>query len=388
MNSNFRIPLASIVTPTSIAIFLRNKTLSMDSTNPLFHRLLTLIKPGEVSAIDLAEIETIFDLNKFVTRHTNGRVTLSDDAVMLDGVRVNNVIAVRLLQMVKDGFKIDGMCRFLENLQENPSSATREQLYLWLEESSLPITADGMFLAYKKIDDDYSSYHRGPNGTKIYNRVGDKPSMPREEVDPDRNTTCSQGLHFCAYSYLPHYMGTSGRVMVVKINPADVVAIPNDYNNAKGRAWTYEIVGEVAPKDAEFAFKDVSLTNQYGTYDDSATDISSPYEDYDLDDYDFADNNFALFDGDPDDATKPCSEHECDADEYGADGWALDPNGNDHVVLVDNHGLRWSVAEVMNFYGDNNAGIEGILTAIDTNVADAKAAVKKARIYLAEHAKI
>jgi hypothetical protein len=32
--------------------------------------------------------------------------------------------------------------------------------------------------------------------------------------------------------------------MVVKINPADVVAIPADYNNAKARACKYEVVAE------------------------------------------------------------------------------------------------------------------------------------------------
>jgi hypothetical protein len=33
--------------------------------------------------------------------------------------------------------------------------------------------------------------------------------------------------------------------MICKVNPADVVAIPNDYNNTKMRVWTYEVVGEV-----------------------------------------------------------------------------------------------------------------------------------------------
>lgn len=32
--------------------------------------------------------------------------------------------------------------------------------------------------------------------------------------------------------------------MILKINPADVVAIPSDYNNTKGRTWKYEVVGE------------------------------------------------------------------------------------------------------------------------------------------------
>jgi hypothetical protein len=73
--------------------------------------------------------------------------------------------------------------------------------------------------------------------------------MPRNLVDARRDNVCSQGLHFCSKDYLDSY-GTSNRdadrCMLVKINPADVVSIPSDYNNAKGRVWTYEVVGEMA----------------------------------------------------------------------------------------------------------------------------------------------
>ena len=33
--------------------------------------------------------------------------------------------------------------------------------------------------------------------------------------------------------------------MILKINPADVVAIPKDYNNTKGRTCRYEVIGEL-----------------------------------------------------------------------------------------------------------------------------------------------
>lgn len=39
--------------------------------------------------------------------------------------------------------------------------------------------------------------------------------------------------------------------MLVKINPADVVSIPRDYNNTKGRCWTYEVVDEIARESRE-----------------------------------------------------------------------------------------------------------------------------------------
>lgn len=42
------------------------------------------------------------------------------------------------------------------------------------------------------------------------------------------------------------------RTVIVKINPRDVVSIPTDYDNSKGRACRYEVIGElgVDPEDA------------------------------------------------------------------------------------------------------------------------------------------
>ena len=38
--------------------------------------------------------------------------------------------------------------------------------------------------------------------------------------------------------------------MLLKINPADVVSIPIDYNNSKGRCCRYEVIKELPmPKD-------------------------------------------------------------------------------------------------------------------------------------------
>jgi len=34
------------------------------------------------------------------------------------------------------------------------------------------------------------------------------------------------------------------------VNPANVVSIPSDYNNAKGRTWTYRVVGEIEDWEA------------------------------------------------------------------------------------------------------------------------------------------
>ena len=74
--------------------------------------------------------------------------------------------------------------------------------------------------------------------------------MERNKVDDDKNNTCSTGLHFCGMSYLNHFGGA--RTVIVKINPRDVVSIPTDYDDAKGRACRYEVIGElgVEPEEA------------------------------------------------------------------------------------------------------------------------------------------
>jgi hypothetical protein len=76
--------------------------------------------------------------------------------------------------------------------------------------------------------------------------------MERNLVDDDQNRTCSTGLHFCSKDYLNHFGGE--RIVILKINPRDVVSIPNDYNDSKGRCARYEIVDEIDKDKADEAF--------------------------------------------------------------------------------------------------------------------------------------
>jgi hypothetical protein len=49
--------------------------------------------------------------------------------------------------------------------------------------------------------------------------------------------------------------------MILKINPRDVVSIPNDYNDTKGRACRYEVIDEIDKEKADEAFaKSVQAT--------------------------------------------------------------------------------------------------------------------------------
>ncbi|KAI9549450.1 hypothetical protein GHT06_001850 [Daphnia sinensis] len=86
------------------------------------------------------------------------------------------------------------------------------------------------FLGIQKVRDNYMDCHTGT----MDNSVGKIVEMDRNLVNDNKDQTCSAGLHFCSESYLNCFGGE--RIVIVKINPADVVSIPSDYNDAKGRA--------------------------------------------------------------------------------------------------------------------------------------------------------
>jgi len=128
----------------------------------------------------------------------------------------------------------------LENLYNNPSHNSRAQLYQFLEHKNMPITEDGCFLAYKSVDANYMDHHTG----KFSNRVGQVLSIARRSVDDNPENGCSYGFHAGSLEYASNFGGGDRRVVIVKINPEDVVSVPNDCEFQKLRTAKYEVVAD------------------------------------------------------------------------------------------------------------------------------------------------
>ncbi len=121
----------------------------------------------------------------------------------------------------------------------------------FLEYKELPITEDGCFLAYKGVQTDYFSSSGNVNtkviqGTvnssgQIFNGVGEVIEVRRRDVDDDRNKHCSHGLHCGSLDYA---RGFASKLVVVKVNPADVVSVPNDCSCQKCRVSKYEVISD------------------------------------------------------------------------------------------------------------------------------------------------
>lgn len=244
----------------SITVFLDGNSYTINKQAHTYELVLKAVREGNVDALrDAVNIRQ--SIVKSLVETGGSKVRIEEDAIYYGDREVTGLISSRIFEMLRLGLSVKPMVRFLENMMENPSKRAVDELFDFIDACRLPITEDGHFLAYKRVRDNYFDVHSGT----MDNSVGKILQMPRNMVDEDKNRTCSAGLHFCSYDYLAHFGGE--RIMVLKINPRDVVAIPADYNNSKGRTCRYEVVDELPVNEYRMPERtiDNDYTDKYGS---------------------------------------------------------------------------------------------------------------------------
>jgi hypothetical protein len=249
-----------IIQGKNIVVIVDNQPHTVTSTHIGYEKIKEAIKANDWDAV-----RDVIDPKKQILEYSQGLIAIQGDKVFWKERELKGVMTSRLIEMYQEGFPVEPLIKFMENLMENPSKRAVEELYGFLEKGNLPLTPDGHFLAYKKVRKDFLDCHTGT----MDNSVGKVVEMARNEVDDDQNRTCSAGLHFCSKEYLPHFGSSDSRTVILKINPRDVVSIPTDYNNAKGRACRYEVIGElgVHPDEAFIAPVQVEAATDSATAD-------------------------------------------------------------------------------------------------------------------------
>lgn len=181
-------------------------------------------------------------LNNYVTIKDNKLVinVKDSDETLEMSLKNNDSTIVSFINILKEKGVIDTEIErikpFLINMFENPYIESVTELYDYCKAQDFEITEDGCFLAYKKVREDLGSVH---DLGRTKHTIGEYTEV--KEFDTDRHRDCSSGLHFCSRSYLRSFAGET--TIIVKVNPKDVVAIPTDYNFAKGRCKKYYVVG-------------------------------------------------------------------------------------------------------------------------------------------------
>ena len=293
-----------------IAATINGVSYTIDTDHPKYKQALDAVRQknwnGFVNLVNISQqVQSYFD-------GTN--VEVKDGSINYHGQVIHNTLTKRILNFMRDGLPHEPLLNFFKNLMENPSKRAVDELYDFLEAGELPITEDGHFLAFKNVRSNYKDIHSGT----FDNSVGKVCEMPRNGVDEDKNRTCSAGLHFCSIKYLPSFTDSDGgKTMIVKINPRDVVAIPADYNNTKGRTCRYEVVAE---------YKDdwrSKIQREESGWD---SDLYSS----DGGEYEFDDEDEECSYSDPD-----CDENHCFCEDQ-KNGWVKHKRNNDEYGVKPN----------------------------------------------------
>lgn len=222
----------------SLVIVVGGKPFSLNASHPTFAAMKRAIERKQWD-----RVPKLVSLAEKIMSAGNGSVTVKGGNVYYHGRVVNTSLTRRIIQMVKEGKKVGSMLKFMDNLYQNPSQVTVNELYDFLGRYKLPITDDGCFMAYKIVNANYKDCYTG----RFDNSVGQVLIMPRKDVNGDRRTLCANGFHFCSLAYLSGFDGSF--IMGIKINPKDVVSIP-EMDAGKGRTWRYEVVLELADRNA------------------------------------------------------------------------------------------------------------------------------------------
>ena len=254
--NNTNIP--TVITDDTLTIYVEGETYTVPRNWHGYEALVMLLnrEPADVQAVldhvggyDPNFKERTFTVDEDVTMDD---IEITRRRVYFKGQAVDTNLTRRLIDVQAQGLPIDPWLRFMANVYENPAEYARAELYDWIERSGLPITSDGHFLAYKRVKDNGENWEA--DGwtaryvdlyTKTFdNTPGQVVEMDRKQVDTVRYHHCSTGLHFASERYMGSYgvNGNGNATMIVKVNPADVVSIPNDYNFSKGRTWRYEVL--------------------------------------------------------------------------------------------------------------------------------------------------
>ena len=233
-----------IVSGAILTVTVNNEYFTISSENPNFDKAKEALNAKNVDELleALKPIKVIERAVADIANQTQGAITVEDDGIYYHKMPLHGVVVNRILEFKKNGMPYGPLVAFLENLIMNPSKTVVDELYEWMKAAStpMPITEDGHFLAYKKVK---ANFHDAYSGKLDYS-VGNIVEVPYDSVDADRNRTCSHGLHFCSLGYLPSFgAGNAPNVVIVKINPKDVVAFPRDSRTSKGRCARMEVIG-------------------------------------------------------------------------------------------------------------------------------------------------
>ena len=221
-----------IILPQSLIVNHEGTTTTINVEDGRYDKVLQKIKEGK-----LDEIVPLLSIAKSIT---DSGFTIVDGIVHIEDEPLPESISTRVLDFYNNGLPFQPLLKFWSKLKSNPSFNSRQMLFKFLEHNGHPLTSEGNFIAYRAVRSDFLDKHTG----KMDNSIGNIVEVPRSQVDDNPNNVCSHGLHVATMSYASTFRSGDDKILDVEVDPADVVAVPTDYNGTKMRVSRFKVVAE------------------------------------------------------------------------------------------------------------------------------------------------
>jgi hypothetical protein len=221
-----------IILPQSLILNHAGKTTTINKADGRYDQVIQKIKEGK--------LDEIIPLLSIADSLSERGFQVVDGIVHVDGDALPESLSARVLDFFNNNLPFEPLLKFWAKLKNNPSFNSRQMLFKFLEHNGHPITTEGNFIAYRAVRNDFLDKHTG----KMDNSVGNVVEIDRSKVDDNPNNTCSHGLHVATMSYAQTFGSGDDKLLDVEVSPADVVAVPTDYNGTKMRVCRFKVVAE------------------------------------------------------------------------------------------------------------------------------------------------
>jgi len=368
--------LAYIATETTITVILggKHRTIQVKSKN---HRndvvkALEKYKKSQQTEEDFKFLESFLAPIKRIGLESDNRLELdeSENKLYLVGTStpIEPGLADKILDFLDHSLPIEPLIKFWESCLRNPHFVAVQELFHFLSSNDLPITDDGAFLGYKKLQFtggynlpaefgelfvdtkgvvrhldggiaeqevansflSFVSQANNPDMVDVYSRtihqkIGDIIKIDRVQFnEEERRQACGYGLHAGSFKYS---FGGDVRVLV-KVFPEDVIAC--NPNEQKLRTCKYQIISFV---DSNTEVKEllINLTKER-------------QEEVDSNDDDFDDDDSILNPFSEGDTVRAIED--CDDITEGVLYYITLVDGDDVCVIDDNGEESWYSCEI------------------------------------------
>lgn len=254
---------------------------TIPETHLSFQAIIEKLLSGSNDDEEIRTLANVFETINTKMSALSERVSVDNKTVYFDGDPLAGELSEIIRAMFQEGRSLDfkPLVNFLEKAHTNPSLKSVDELYRWIKNGDLVIDHEGDIIAYKTVKVDKNgkgvSIHQGTafvNGESFTGNIPNVPgtviTMPRSTVDPNAFVDCSTGLHAGTYDYAQKFAkwnsSETTRLVLVKINPRDVVSVPHDEGSAKMRVARYTVLHETEERQpTSFYSNDLSVENDY-----------------------------------------------------------------------------------------------------------------------------